>query len=143
MEQKHREHHKRIALMGYQKLLHAGYAGTLNNLAELFHTANRLQDAEELYGQALRERMGFMGKNDFGVVIIRKNIASLPGVEQYRPNQTSNPSKKSSKTSSFISKATQQGWIVDRPAVFTDEGRLMAAILLTCLVDHSHLCSPR
>ena len=85
------------------------------------------------------ERMVAMGEYDSGVAIIRKNIGSLSGMDLIQPHHTSIPYEEPIKISLFSSQATQQGWIVDKPAEFTDEGRLMATILLTCLVNHSHL----
>ncbi|NIS70495.1 MAG: tetratricopeptide repeat protein, partial [Proteobacteria bacterium] len=67
LEQKHREQYDQIARMKYQKLLHAGQAGTLNNLGELFQALNRLQDAERFYNQALQERIKSMGMDERGV----------------------------------------------------------------------------
>ncbi|NIQ39698.1 MAG: tetratricopeptide repeat protein [Proteobacteria bacterium] len=139
LEQKHRKQYDQIARSKYQKLLHAGQAGTRNNLGELFQTLGRLQDAEKLYNQALQERIKSMGMDERGVETIRRNVAALSDVITPRADHTVNSTQKSCGDESFNSQALRQGWIVDDPPEFTDEGRLMAAILLTCLIDHSRL----
>jgi tetratricopeptide (TPR) repeat protein len=140
LEQKHRKQYDQIARRKYQKLLPAGQAGTLNNLGELFQTLNRLQDAEQLYNQALQDRMTSMGKDEWGVETIRRNIAALSDMVTPQADHTVSSSRESRGDESFNSQALQQGWIVDDPPEFTDEGRLMAAILLTGVLDHSRLC---
>jgi hypothetical protein len=74
------------------------------------------------------------------VAIITANLASLSEVSKKSPDSIDSAPQKSQETAGFISRAQQQGWIVDKPPEFTDEGRLMAAILLTRLIDHSRLC---
>ncbi len=117
----------------------AGHAGTLNNLAELFHSTHRFKEAEQFYHQALRKRIGSMGEREYGVAIINTNLAGLSDKLNKSPGKKSGISHKSKEPASFISKAEQQGWIVNNPSEFTDEGRLMAAILLTHLIDHTRL----
>ena len=39
----------------------------------------------------------------------------------------------------FSEIAGPKGWIVDDPPEFTDEGRLMAAVLLAQIVDHTRV----
>lgn len=139
MERKHRRKYDNIARRNYQKLLSAGQAGTLNNLAELFHSTNRFKEAEQFYHQALRKRVGSMDEQEYGVAIINTNLASLSDTFNKSPGRTFSVSHKSKKTAAFISRATQQGWVVNKPSEFTDEGRLMAAIFLTHLIDHTRL----
>jgi tetratricopeptide (TPR) repeat protein len=134
LENKHRKKYDKIARRNYQKLLSAGQAGTLNNLAELLHSTNRFKEAEQFYHQALRRRTGSMDAQEWGVAIINTNLASLSDTFNKPPGTTF---RVANKTAGFISKAEQQGWIVDKPSEFTDEGRLMAAIFLTHLVDHT------
>ena len=139
MENKHRQVYGNIERMSYQKLLSAGHAGTLNNLAELFHSTHRFKEAEQFYHQALRKRIGSMGEREYGVAIINTNLAGLSDKLNKSPGRKFGISHKSKETAGFISKAEQQGWIVNNPSEFTDEGRLMAAILLTHLIDHTRL----
>jgi tetratricopeptide (TPR) repeat protein len=137
LESKHRTKYDKMARKNYQKLLSAGRAGTLNNLAELFQSTNRFKEAEQFYRQALRIRTGSMDGQEGGVAIINTNLASLSDTVNKPPRTALRATHKSKETAGFISRAEQQGWIVDKPAEFTDEGRLMAAIFLTHLVNHT------
>ena len=139
-EQKYREQYNRLALREYQKIYPAGYAGTLNNLAELFHATNRLKDADIFYHQALQKRINSMGDNESGVATIRNNIASISDMERQYPDPPFIPSREHGNTTAFLSRAAEHRWIVDKPPEFTDTGRLMAAILLTHLLEHSRFC---
>jgi len=143
LESKHRKKYDDIARRNYQKLLSAGQAATLNNLAELFHSTNRFKEAEQFYQQALRKRTGSMDEQECGVAIINTNLAGLSDTFNKSPGTMFNVAHKSKETAGFISRAAQQGWIVDKPSEFTDEGRLMAAIFLTHLIDHTRLKSLR
>jgi tetratricopeptide (TPR) repeat protein len=139
MESKHRKKYDNIARKNYRKLLAAGQAGTLNNLAELFQTSKRFKEAERFYHQALRRRISSMDEQESGVSIINMNLASLSDTFNKLPETTLRATHKSKDPDGFISKAEQQGWVVDKPSEFTDEGRLMAAFFLTYLVDHTRL----
>ena len=139
LERRHRKKYDDMARRSYQKLLSAGQAGTLNNLAELFHSTNRFKEAEQFYHLALRKRTGSMDEQECGVAIINKNLAGLSDTISKSPGTTFSVAHTSKETDGFISRAVQQGWIVDKPAEFTDEGRLMAAIFLTHLIDHTRL----
>jgi tetratricopeptide (TPR) repeat protein len=139
MEHKHRKKYDNIARRKYHKLLPAGQASTLNNLAELSHNSKRFQEAERLYHQALQKRIDSMGEQESGVAIIHSNLANLSDTVIKPPEPTLIGPIKSKKTGGFISKAQKNGWIVDKPAEFTDEGRFMAAIFLTHLIDYTRL----
>ncbi|MFQ5544370.1 MAG: tetratricopeptide repeat protein [Acidiferrobacterales bacterium] len=140
MEQKHKQEYRRIAIKKYQALLPAGRAATRNNLAELYHSTNRQDLAEPLYAQALQERSQAMGADEPTTAIIRENGEILGA-------QTANRSRKPPSHRSimdprtFSAQSTHNRWIIDEPAEFTDEGRLMAAILLTPALDHKHMSS--
>jgi tetratricopeptide (TPR) repeat protein len=142
LESKHRKKYDNIARKNYKKLLSAGQAGTLNNLAELFQTSKRFKEAERYYHQALRKRAESMDEQESGVVIINMNLDSLSDAINKLPETALRAAQKSKDPAGFISKAEQQGWIVDKPPEFTDEGRLMAAIFLSHLVDHTRLKPP-
>ena len=139
MERRHSKEYHRIALKKYRQLLPGAHAGTLNNLAELFHITHRLQDAEQLYKQALQQRVSSMGGHESGVVIIRNNVASLSNTNRQPADPVTRPSHAPSNGCVFSAQATRNRWIVDQPPEFTDEGRLMAAILLTRVLDHARL----
>ena len=141
LENKHRKKYDNMARRNYQKLLSAGQAGTLNNLAELFDSTNQRQDAKQHYAQALQHRISSMGDQDCGVTVIRKNIECLSDPASPQSNKTDNSACQSNAPASFSMQAEHHRWVVDRPAEFTDEGRLMAAILLTHLLDHRRLCN--
>ena len=126
-----------MARRNYKKLLSAGLAGTLNNLAELFQSSKRFKEAQRYYRQALRKRTDSMDEQESGVAIINTNLASLSDTFNKPPGTTLRAPHESKEISGFISRAEQQGWVVDKPSEFTDEGRLMAAIFLTHLVDHT------
>jgi tetratricopeptide (TPR) repeat protein len=139
LEIKHRQKYDNMVRRNYQKLLSAGQAGTLNNLAELFHSTNRFKEAEQFYYQALRKRTGAMDEQECGVAVINTNLAGLSEISNKSAGTAFSVAHKSKETADFISRAVQQGWILDEPAEFTDEGRLMAAIFLTHLIDHTRL----
>ncbi|MCP4625791.1 MAG: tetratricopeptide repeat protein [bacterium] len=139
LENKHRKQYDNIARSNYRKLIPAGQAATLNNLAELFHSTNRLKEAERIYHQALQKRIGSMDEQECGVAIINTNLARLSDTFNESPGATFSAAHKSKEIAGFISRAARQGWIVDKPSEFTDEGRLMAAIFLAHLIDHTRL----
>ena len=138
MESKHREQYNQTAMQKYEKLLPAGAAGTRNNLAELCQITDRLGEAKRLYGEALDERVSSMGEKDVAVAIIRRNIASMTNGNGDEGSIT-HSAREPDDGSVFSAQATGKRWIVDRPAEFTDEGRRMAALLLTQVIDHSLL----
>ena len=141
LERKHRKKYDDIARGNYQKLLSAGRAGVLNNLAELFHSTNQRQDAKQHYTLALQLRISSMGAQDQGVAVIRENIACLSDAAAPQSDKTDVSARQSNAPASFLSQAEHHRWVVDRPAEFSDEGRLMAAILLTHLLDHRRMCN--
>jgi tetratricopeptide (TPR) repeat protein len=141
MELKHRKKYDDMARRKYEELLHGGRAATLNNLAELYHRTDRIQDARRLYREALRERSNSMPERGDVATIIQHNLSSL-SEKTVKPPDSIVPSYDHLKKSMlFIPKAERNGWIVDKPPEFTDEGRLMAAILLMHLIDHTYLSS--
>lgn len=139
MERKHQEQYDRIAVRKYKKLLPAGHAGTLNNLAELCQITNRLEEAAKFYEQALQERVSSMGGEEPGVAVIRNNIASLSNTDGHPADSVTPISQRPVDSRGFSLQATRRRWIVDHPAEFTDEGRLMAALLLAQVNDHLRL----
>lgn len=139
MEQKHREQYERLARAGYQEKLKAGYAATLSNLAELYLITKRRQEAQELYQEALLGRISAMGKNEFGAVVIQNNIKNLGARDAKQSYKLDDGFSAAERVRPFSSQAARNGWIVEKPPEFTDEGILMAAVLLTCLIDNSNL----
>jgi tetratricopeptide (TPR) repeat protein len=137
LERKHRKKYDTAVRRKHQKLRVAGQAGTLNNLAELFHSTNRFKEAGQFYQQALRKRCDSMDAKDHGVTIIKTNLAGLSDLLNKSQRPMFRASHPCQQPFGFNTRAAQQGWIVDKPPEFTDEGRLMAAIFLTHLVDHT------
>ncbi len=138
LEQKHRDQYNTIERSKYRKILLGGQGGTYNNLAELCQATNRLQEAKKFYDQALQERMSSMGEKERGVRIIRKNKDIFSQKLPDREDRDAQP-QNAPDVLPFSSQAQQNGWLVDLPPEFTDEGRLMAAVLLTHLISHSYL----
>ena len=136
MERKHQNQYDRNAIKNYEKLLPAGQAGTRSNLAELYQTTDRLAEAKRLYEEALEERVSSIDDQELGVAVIRKNIAFLA-----RPDERSvtQPDAGPIHNDIFSAQASRKRWLIDQPAEFTDEGRLMAALLLTQVIDHSKM----
>jgi tetratricopeptide (TPR) repeat protein len=137
LEQKHRAQYNRLALEENQKRLNGGSAGTLNNLAELVYGLKRTEEAQSLFGQALEERSEAMGKEDRGIVTIRKNILNLPEIDVPLQGFESSRDRETRGLNRFSSEAFHHRWWVDSPPEFTDEGRLMAAVLLAHVIDHA------
>ena len=135
MERKHRQRFNQLAVQKFETLLPAGRAGTRNNLAELCQVANRLPQAQQLYSEALDERVRSIGDKDAGSAIIRRNISSLQSGSDSAPP----PARESTDGEPFSSLALRRRWLIDQPAEYTDEGRLMAALLLTYVIDHAQL----
>lgn len=133
LESKHREHYDQAFIDKYQKLLGAGRAATLNNMGELAHSSGLILEAARLYRQALAMRRDNL-RDDTGLAIIRGNLAGV--------NDTAREALMTTEAASFRERAERNRWIIDRPPVFTDEGRLMAAILLTELISAPRL-TPR
>lgn len=134
MENRHREQYRRNAVAGFQRELGAGQAASLNNLAELLHAAERPDDARKLYTEALEQRGTALQGNDPGAQAIARNIALLSPAPA-ESDAIRSPIFAGSRP--FSEQAEQNRWIVDLPPMFTDEGRLMAALLCTYVLDHA------
>jgi tetratricopeptide (TPR) repeat protein len=139
MGQKHKQEYRRIAIRKYRALLPAGRAATHNNLAELYHAGHREGDAEPLYVQALRDRSEAMGADEPNTAIIRENAKTLRA--QAADRSRAHASHHTMDPGTFSAQAARKRWIIDQPAEFTDEGRLMAALLLTPVLGHRRVPS--
>ncbi|MGH7928587.1 MAG: hypothetical protein ACREQV_12415 [Candidatus Binatia bacterium] len=114
----------------YQQLLSAGYAVTLNNMGELFGHLGYTSQARDLYGQAYDLRCTAMDENETLARRMKAHLNILNG--QSEPSQSpTQPSAFAYTELAFNTQAEKMKWIVDRPPEFTDEGRLMAAVLGT------------
>lgn len=130
LESAHRDHYDRLALREYRALLPAGRAVVLSNQAQWRWFTGDRSGARSLSAMALDERQAAFGASERGAAIMRDNRAIADD----------DPDAKAAALLSsctvwapvlaepFTRCAERQGWIVDRPPEFTDEGRLMAAI---------------
>jgi hypothetical protein len=137
MELKHRERYDRIAKLKYQEILTAGRAGTLNNLAELCYLTGRRGEAENIYEEAFQYRIEGMGEAEAGAGVIRRNVLVCFQGKIKREEVENIVPPNAGDAHPFSLQAIPQGWIREDPPRFTDEGRLMAAVLFTCLIDHT------
>ncbi|MGH8502145.1 MAG: hypothetical protein ACREVE_06650 [Gammaproteobacteria bacterium] len=142
METRHRRDYDRSYIDRYRLWLGAGLAATLNNSAELIHVEGHMRDAERGYRRALlaRSLAGLAG--DGGPAMIRANLESLPNATA-RAIAAADAMQTAACAPGFTAQAVAKGWLIDTPPVFTDEGRLMAALLCTRLVLHTSLPSIR
>ncbi len=127
LEASHAQTYKRPLLARWQRLLSAGYAVTLNNLAELFERSGRLSQARLLYAQAFQTRAKATDAAEPLASRMRTNLYGMIGGTS--PAQSPAAVTLAYATPLFSAQAEKMGWIVDRPPELTDEGRLMAAIL--------------
>ena len=133
LENRHRDQYRRNAIAAYQSELGAGYAASLNNLAELLHAAERPDDARKLYTEALEQRATALQGDEPGARAIARNIASLTACPA--PANAAQPPVCAG-SQPFSAQAEENRWIIDLPPIFTDEGRLMAALLCAYVLDH-------
>lgn len=134
MENRHREQYRRNTIVTFKRELGAGHAASLNNLAELLHAAERPDDAGKLYTEALEQRTTALQVDDLGAQAIARNIALLsaaPAQAEAARSQICAGARP------FSEQAEQNRWIVDLPPMFTDEGRLMAALLCAYVLNHA------
>ncbi|MGQ0658514.1 MAG: hypothetical protein ACT4NU_10550 [Chromatiales bacterium] len=115
----------------FARAVAAGYATTEHNLAELRVADQRDHAVVETYRRAAAARAALEEQDDAVARIIAANLA---GVDDARARRGA---AAAIAIAGFGDVAQRRGWIIDRPAVFTDEGRLMAAVLCTAAVDHA------
>lgn len=133
LERKHGKHMDRIRLAECRRLVVAGMGATLANLGELAQTRGRRGEAEELYRQAIESR----SVAGLGTGRIRKNLEGLSGAATSPDASPDQSSDVEECATLLVGDALPQGWVIDNPPRFTDEGRLMAAVRLAWIVDHS------
>jgi len=134
LETRHRATYQRLARSQYQESLRAGRAVTLNNLAELLHAGGLNDDAEHLYRRAAADRRKLADGDDIANHVVTANIAALQG-------GANGGALAAHASRPFTALAAHKGWIIDRPPVLTDEGRLMAAVLCAVAVRHADIAS--
>lgn len=134
LENRHRDQYRRNAVAAFRREITAGHAASLNNLAELLHAAERPDDARKLYTEALEQRGTALQHDEPGGRTMARNIALL-SASPAEPDAAQPPVCAGSRP--FSEQAEQNRWIIDLPPLFTDEGRLMAALLCAYVVDHA------
>lgn len=133
LENRHRDQYRRNAIVGFRKELGAGHAATINNLAELAQAAERPIDARKLYTEALEQRRRAFQYEEPGARAMKRNIASLSGS---RAGDDEPCPVVCAGARPFSEQAQENRWIIDLPPLFTDEGRLMGALLCAFVLDH-------
>lgn len=130
LEARHRAIYDRRGRAEYREFLHAGRAVSLKNLAEILRTGSGTSECEHLYRHAADERGKLNDTVDLVADAIATHVARLGAAEgaEIRPHTTLGVRR-------FGELAQRNGWLIDRPATFTDEGRLMAAVICTVAVE--------
>lgn len=131
MQGRHHDAYRRPRLDKYQASLDLGRTTAMNNLAEIFHASGRLEEARDLYSRALseREEAARTAKIDDAVIaVIRRNLLAAEGKtgREVQVDETNLYDR----NGAFVQLARDRRWLVDSPPVLTDEGALMAAVLL-------------
>ncbi|GAB4269332.1 MAG: hypothetical protein Kow0092_23320 [Deferrisomatales bacterium] len=126
MERKHRARYDRFERGRCQEVLAAGRAATENNLAGLLQARGRPEEARALYRRAVDSRARALGEADPGTRRMRANLSASTA----SPRTGLAAAGDWPEAIDFLALGEERGWIVDRPPELTDEGRLMAAVLL-------------
>ncbi len=131
MQSRHRNAYRRLRLKKYQALLELGRTTAMNNLAEIFYASGRLEEARAFYSRALSERKKAVQTaeiDDAAVGIIRRNLLAAEG--RVGPEVQLDETNLYDRSGAFTQLARRRRWLVDSPPVLTDEGVLMASVLL-------------
>lgn len=118
----------------YQQILSAGYAVTLNNIGELLGSLGLDSQACGLCEQAYDLRRTAMDENETLARHMKSRLLALNGQSDSLQAPTQ-PSAFAYTELTFTAQAEEMKWIIDLPSEFTDEGRLMAAVLSTQMLD--------
>ncbi len=136
MERRHREKYNKPIIEDYLNKLDAGYAATLNNHAELLQKQDKNQQARAQYALALDKRIKSNLTADTGAKRIASNLHASLNDNTHISNRSQNINRLIEPSSlNFIEKARRENWLIDKPPIFTDEGRLMAALLFTYIIE--------
>lgn len=135
LELKHRQHFARWALDEYFKQQPRGAAITLNNHAEWYQHAGKPKRAGAFYRIALR-RYETPGAPPHGAEAMRDNLAICEDFHKRAGDANIRYRVwTAALEETFIVQARREEWIVDLPPEFTDEGRFMAGLACTCLIE--------
>lgn len=134
LELKHRQQFARWALDEFFEEQPRGEAITLNNQAEWHQQAGDCKPALTLYRTALSD-YETPAAPAHGAAVIRHNRAACEALRAgQRGTSTSRTVWNAALEETFLVQARREEWIVDRPPMFTDEGRFMAALACVCMV---------
>lgn len=131
LEGRHRATYDRLARAQSAELLAAGQAATLNNLGEIRHAGGDRRAAAALYERAAVQRRAVGGTGDEVARVIAANLAVATGGADdaaWVPVAAA--------LDRFAAVAARNGWVVDRPPRFSDEGRLAAAVMGAVAIAH-------
>ncbi len=131
LEGRHRTTYDRLARVQSTQLLAAGQAATLNNLGEIRHAAGDRRAAGALYERAADQRRAVGGTGDEVARVIAANLAIATGEAEGAAGVPV-----AAALERFASVAARNGWLVDRPPRFSDEGRLAAAVMGAVAIAH-------
>lgn len=131
LEGRHRATYARLARDQSAQLLAAGQATTLNNLGEILHAAGDRRAAAGLYERAAEQRRAVGGTGDEAAGVIAANLAVASGEADGVAGVPV-----AAALGRFAAVAARNGWLVDRPPRFSDEGRLAAAVMGAVAIAH-------
>ncbi|MDN5925048.1 MAG: tetratricopeptide repeat protein [Xanthomonadales bacterium] len=136
LEAKHRAHYARLALDEYFKQLPRGAAVTQNNRAEWLQHNGTWERAKSLYREALEQYEATFDAPAQGAEAMRRNLVVCEDAES-REGRVNTPCVvwTPALEQGFVAHAKCERWIIDLPPVFTDEGRFMAGLMCTCLIE--------
>lgn len=131
LEGRHRATYDRLARAQGAGLLAAGQAATLNNLGEIRHASGDRHAAAALYERAAAQRRAVGGTDDEVARVIAANLAVATGEADDAAGV-----QVAAALERFGAVAARNGWVVDRPPRFSDEGRLAAAVMGAVAIAH-------
>lgn len=126
MESRHRKRYDDPARKRYLRVLEMGRAATLSNLGACAVSAGTLEDGLSAYGEALDAGREAGEDGEDLVQFIESSLAFA--------TETKSGPRAAIHYQEFASQAGVECWLIDIPPVMTDEGRVMAAVLLAATV---------
>lgn len=135
LELKHRPQFARWAFADCHRLQAHGIAVTLSNQAEWHQWAGYYDDAARLYEQALSRHEQTAEAFAYAAEVMRSNRAACASAHA-RADAANVAGNVWAATldEPFMALARRESWVIDRPPMFTDEGRFRAGLSCICLV---------
>lgn len=131
LEGRHRATYDRLARAQSSQLAAAGQASTLNNLGALRHAAGDRRAAAALFERAADQRRAVGGAGDEVARVIAANLAAATGEADDAAGVAV-----AAALERFAAVAARNGWLVDQPPRFSDEGRLAVAVMGAVAIAH-------